>query len=286
MADLKYEQYVTRDVIKVNKWGGEGIGIRAVPEGIIPPEADMTLAITSVRKPYMFHEPVHKHNFTEYFFFFGSNPLDMHEFDAEIEFSFGEEREKYVITSPTVIIVPPDVYHCPLNFARVFKPIYCLEAFTTPKYSGTNLSEIPADVKKGELKYKKYVIRDAIKENKWGGEGIGLGQLADGLVPPEAKMSLGVTVVRKPYMFHEPTHKHSFTEFFFFFGTNPMDMHEFDAEVEFSIGEEKEKQIITAPTIITMPQDVFHCPLNFAKIWQPIFCLEAFRTDKYTSTNL
>jgi hypothetical protein len=286
MADLKYEQYVTRDVIKVNKWGGEGIGIRAVPEGLIPPEADMTLAVTSVRKPYMFHEPVHKHTFTEYFFFFGSNPMDLHEFDAEVEFSFGEEREKYVITSPTVIIVPPDVYHCPLNFARIYKPIYCLEAFTIPKYSGTNSSETPTDVKKGELKYKKYVIRDAIKENKWGGEGIGLGQLADDLVPPEAKMSLGVTVVRKPYMFHEPVHKHTFTEFFFFFGSNPMDMHEFDAEVEFSIGEEKEKQIITTPAIVTLPPEVYHCPLNYAKVWQPFFCLEAFRTDKYTSTNL
>ncbi len=286
MADLKYEQYVTHDVIKTNKWGGEGIGIRSVPEGIIPPEADMTLAVTAVRKSYMFHEPVHKHNFTEYFMFFGSNPMDLHEFDAEVEFHFGEEREKYVITSPTVIVVPPDVYHCPLNFSRIYKPIYCLEAFTVPKYSSTNLAEIPMDVKKGELKYKKYVFRNAVKENKWGGEGIGLGQLADGLVPPEAKMSLGVTAVRRPYMFHEPVHKHTFTEFFYFFGTNPMDMHEFDAEVEFSYGEEKEKQIITTPTILTVPSEVYHCPLNFAKVWQPIFCLEAFRTDKYNSTNL
>ena len=99
----------------------------------------MTLGISVVRKPYMFHEPTHKHHFTEFFFFFGSNPMDLNEFDADVEFSFGPERERHVITSPTIVTVPPGVYHCPLNYARVGKPFYCLEAFLTSEYSGTDL---------------------------------------------------------------------------------------------------------------------------------------------------
>ena len=91
----------------------------------------------------MFHEPTHKHNFTEFFFFFGSNPMDMNEFDAEVEFSFGKEREKHVITGPAIVTIPPGVYHCPLNYARVGKPFYCLEAFMTSKYSGTDLEPKP-----------------------------------------------------------------------------------------------------------------------------------------------
>jgi hypothetical protein len=287
MTELKYNKYVKREALKENKWGGEGINLSLVPEGIIPPEAKISLGVTAVRKPYIFHNQIHKHSYTEYFFFFGSNPQDLHEFDAEVEFSFGEEAEKHIITSPTIVVVPPEVYHCPLNFARIFKPIYCLECFITPQYSSTNLVSAPppAATPSHEMKYDKYVIRDAVRDNKFGGEGISLKAVPEDIIPADARMSLGVTAVRKPYMFHEPTHKHTFTEYFMFFGSNALDMHEFDAEVEFSIGEEKEKYTITSPSIITMPPEVYHCPLNFVRIFQPIFSLEAFLTPQYTSDN-
>ena len=144
MTELKYEKYITKGVIGENKWGGEGIGLSQVPAHIIPAGAKITLALSVVRTPYMFHEPTHKHNFTEFFFLFGTNPMDMKEFDADVEFSFGEEREKHVISEPAIIVIPPGVYHCPLNYARVGKPIYCLEAFLASKYSSTNLPGAPA----------------------------------------------------------------------------------------------------------------------------------------------
>jgi len=77
--------------------------------------------------------------FTEYFFFFGSNPMDMKEFDAEVGFTFGAEKEKHVIKSPTAVIVPPGVYHCPLKYVNVGKPFYCLEVSMTSKYTSTEL---------------------------------------------------------------------------------------------------------------------------------------------------
>jgi len=136
MAEPIYAKYLTRDVVKENKFGGEGIGLTAVPADIIPPAARLSLGITAVKKPYMFHEPTHKHMFSEFFVFFGSNPLDMQEFNAEAVFSFGAEHEKHSISSPTIVVAPPGTYHCPLNYARVDKPFYCVEAFLTSKYSG------------------------------------------------------------------------------------------------------------------------------------------------------
>jgi hypothetical protein len=67
-----------------------------------------------------------------------------------------------------------------------------------------------------ELKYEKYITKDIVKENKWGGEGIGLSRVLDDVIPPGSKMSLAITVIRQPYMFHEATHKHMFTEYFLF----------------------------------------------------------------------
>ena len=140
MAELKYARYLTKNVVVENKWGGQGISLSKIPDGLVPAESKMTLGITAVRKSYMFHEPTHKHTFTEYFYFFGSGPC-MNDFDAEVEFSFGEQREKQLITSPAIVIAPPLVYHCPLNYATVRKPIYCLEAFLATKRTEITIEE-------------------------------------------------------------------------------------------------------------------------------------------------
>jgi hypothetical protein len=212
--------------------------------------------------------------------------MDMHEFDAEVEFTFGPEMEKNVINRPTIVVAAPGVYHCPLNYAKVNKPFYCLEMFMTTGYSGVDLGEDLKEIRVTEPSYNRYFIRDVIKDNKWGGEGISLSAVPEHIIPAGARIMMGLTVIRKPYMFHEPTHKHPFTEFFYFFGSNPMDMNEFDAEIEFSFGEEREKHVITEPTIVVAPPGVFHCPLNYKKVNKPFYCLELFMTHKYSGTDL
>jgi hypothetical protein len=287
--ELKYEKYFLKDVVNdgmKKEWGGQAISAGRGHADIIPANAYAVPAITVVRKPYLFHEPTHKHMFTEYFMFFGSNPMDMHDFDADVEYTFGAEREKHVINRPTIVVAAPGVYHCPLNYARIGKPIYCLEMFMTTGYSGVDLGEDLKEIRVPEPSYNRYFIQDVIKDNKWGGEGISLSAVPEHIIPAGARISMGLTVVRKPYMFHAPTHKHNFMEFFYFFGSNPMDMKEFDAEVEFYFGEEKEKHIINSPTVVVVPPGVFHCPLNYAKVNKPFYCLELLMTPKYTWTDL
>jgi hypothetical protein len=284
MAEQKYDKYFLTDVVKENRWGGEGIGLGG--SDVIPANARMNLGLTVVRKPYMFHETTHKHLFTEYFFFFGSNPVDMQEFEAEVEFFFGAEKEKQVIASPTIVVAAPGVYHAPLNYAKVGKPFYCLEAFMTSQYSGVDLGEDLAEIAVPEPSYSRYFTRNAVRVNQWGGEGMGLGMVPEFLIPVGAGINLGMTVVRKPYMFHETTNKHNFTEFFLFFGSNPMDMKEFEAEVEFSMGAEREKHVINRPTVVVVPPGVYHAPLNYAKVGKPFYCVECFLTSKYTGTDL
>ncbi len=284
-AELKYEKYFAKGGATKNQWGGEAIGI-AGGKDVTPEDSRMNLGITVVRKPYMFHEPTHKHLFTEFFFFIGSNPMDMNEFDADVEYTFGAEREKHVITSPTIVTIPPGVYHCPLNYARVRKPFYCLEAFLTSTYSGVDLGKDPAEIRIPEPNYDRFFTKGVVRVNQWGGEGMGLNMVPEFLIPAGARMNLGISVVRKPYMFHEPTHKHNFTEFFIFFGSNPMDMNEFDANVEFTFGAEREKHVISKPTVVTIPPGVYHCPLNYARVGKPFYCLEAFLTSRYEGTNL
>ena len=54
---------------------------------------------------------------------------------------------------------------------------------------------------KNERKYEKYFLRDVVHETtkkEWGGEAIGFGTGPKDVIPANARMSLGITVVRKP----------------------------------------------------------------------------------------
>jgi hypothetical protein len=74
------------------------------------------------------------HDFPDYLGFYGSNPLDIREFDAEIWLFLGAEREKVVVTKPTYIVLPPGTMHGPILFRRIDKPIYFFHAYDRPAY--------------------------------------------------------------------------------------------------------------------------------------------------------
>jgi len=55
-------------------------------------------------------------------------------FGAEIELYLGEELEKHVITCSTVVYVPKDLPHCPLNFKVIEQPIVFMAIILGNKY--------------------------------------------------------------------------------------------------------------------------------------------------------
>ena len=89
-------------------------------------------------KPFFLDRVPHRHNVDEYLFFLGGNLPNMFDFDADIEFTIGkegEDAETYHITKPTIIRVPAGVYHCPLNFKRVDKPVFFQAALMQEMFS-------------------------------------------------------------------------------------------------------------------------------------------------------
>ena len=62
----------------------------------------------------------------EYIFFMGADPMNMFDFDCEIEMFFGDDpdhMESKIITKPTVVRIPANVWHCPILFRKMNKPI-------------------------------------------------------------------------------------------------------------------------------------------------------------------
>jgi hypothetical protein len=67
----------------------------------------------------------------------------------------------------------------------------------------------------------------------------------------------------------------------FFFGGDPTDIRELGAEVEITLGEEKEKHVLTKAGAITIPAGLMHCPIRIKNVTKPIAFLEVSLTREY-----
>jgi hypothetical protein len=77
----------------------------------------------------------HSHDFHELLCFIGGNPENINDLGAEISICLGDELEEYIITSATVVSIPPGLKHCPLVVKKITKPFVFLEVSTTKGYS-------------------------------------------------------------------------------------------------------------------------------------------------------
>jgi hypothetical protein len=64
------------------------------------------------------------------------------------------------------------------------------------------------------------------------------------------------------------------------FGTDPMNCREFEAEIEWRRGEARKLRIISVPTAVAMPKDLYHGPIEIRKIKKPFVFLEVMRTSR------
>ena len=88
-------------------------------------------------KPLFVDRIQHRHPQDEYLIFLGASFPNVFEFDADIQFTLGKEgegEEIYHITKPTIVRIPAGVYHCPLKFERVDKPILFLALCMMPMF--------------------------------------------------------------------------------------------------------------------------------------------------------
>lgn len=107
------------------------------------PGAEFNQSYQIFKKPFFLDRVQHRHAKDEYLIFLGASNgpegyADTFAFDAHIEFTLGkgEDAETYVIDKPTIIRIPAGMYHCPLNFKRVDKPVLFLATLLQPMFGG------------------------------------------------------------------------------------------------------------------------------------------------------
>jgi hypothetical protein len=79
------------------------------------------------------HAPVgHTHDADEIIGFFGSDPDDPYDLDAEIEFWI--EDEQFILTRTCMIFIPGGMKHCPLIIRKVNRPVFHFSTVTAGTY--------------------------------------------------------------------------------------------------------------------------------------------------------
>lgn len=299
------------------------------------PGAKMYMGFSVSTKEGVMEIPHIHHGIDEYLVFTGADLADFFgSFDAEAEVWIGDnpnKLEKVTITEPTVIRVPPNLWHCPIHFKRVGKPVCFIPLYLDGHWSKINRQPGPdgrdmfiydgAGIRRCVMDPDKLctycgkcfsqavrerqeqarkepedplrTFREMEKNPRTGafdqyvypikpeasplGEAFvsPRGRYPGHLAEPEAHVTFSYDVVKAPCsLWDEPHMHHAAEEYLFFTGYDLMDpFASFDAEIEVMIGPDPdhlESHILTAPTVIRIPPNVWHGPVRFRRVGKPV----------------
>ncbi len=88
---------------------------------------------------------------------------------------------------------------------------------------------------------------------------------------PGAKINMGWQMFTKPYRLELESHHHDTDEYLFFLGATLPDLvGSFDAEIEYFMGKEYERHVITKATVLYIPAGMEHNPCDIKRIGKPM----------------
>ena len=167
MAETKYGRHLIEAPFELDK-GGRGLHVlnfAAANYGV-----NATWVLLPVIKPSTGESlPTHSHDFFQFISWFGANPENIGEFEAEEYICLGEEQEKHIVNTPTVQVLPPGTPHCPGGWLKVDKPVYHLDVFFADDWvkKDTAIPDTP-DRRKPGTRYSKNFVPAGIAPAHFG----------------------------------------------------------------------------------------------------------------------
>ena len=78
----------------------------------------------------------HIHDHDEVVYFIGSDPRNIGDLGAEVNFKIGPKgrEEDHIFSEPTAVVIPKEVWHCPMVTLKFQKPFLCMAVSLTQKY--------------------------------------------------------------------------------------------------------------------------------------------------------
>jgi hypothetical protein len=212
----------------------------------------------------------HVHPYGEVFVFTGLDYHNPNTLGAELELALGDEAEDHIISAPSVVTIPSGVPHLPMTAKKVDKPYGFLAISTngedkTDELTKRNKAFILAN-KCGDM-ISRMELRD-MKRKKGGN--------ADYIAWWSGKNTPGFNL-NFTWAFHtglgtwheQDPHVHPNDEALVFVGLDPENPNYLGAELEITMGEEREIHVFDTPTVVVAPKGLVHCPLITRRVDKP-----------------
>ena len=290
MDKTKYGKYISKEIIEESGYSqitAPMVRYRGDRGG-----RDMTFEWYCITQPVVMDKEPTVNDGDQFMFFVGSDILDCSDFQAEVELPLGKEGKMQIIKEDKFVYIPSGLVHGPVKFKNVKKPVVLLSMHFSPKYS-KKWNESETDYEKYmrratmmgnarkplpfalEIKYIRgdgVVFREQKIKNSLGGYGamVGGGPPGSGTRGVEANLSLGCATISQAHIGPEPAHSHTdFDEWIIYFGGNPLNIEEFDGEIEMWWGEEREKHVLNSTCVTHMPPGLIHGSNDHRRVGKP-----------------
>lgn len=246
------------------------------------------------------------HPISVYLMHLGNDPNDPMDLGAEAHLYLGksgEDMEKHVITKSTAVFIPAGTWHCPWQVKKVWKPMTFIDLghpgavpsgatkedmaklmeemqksrtsdFQYGNTHGPSVTVTEEDLAKAKtsgFKYDKLLLSGVGKEvqekDPSGGKMIAY---LDCTIIPGGWLTRIIRFQPKDAPFPRANFsKHKYESVLIHLGTDYDDPFDLGAEVEFYMGEEKEKHVFNQSTVVYIPPKMEYGPWEIKKIRKP-----------------
>ncbi|MFC1946357.1 hypothetical protein ACFLXY_00400 [Chloroflexota bacterium] len=277
MAESKYRQNVIREPFKK---GIKGLNGDIVFSYDNRDNIGLTYEYHCVNRDDWSINESHVSDGWELLCFLGGNPKNILDLGATASICLGSDNEEHIITSATVVSIPPGLQHDPVVLKEYTKPFVFLRISTTKEYEDKKavnsqdmqlkIMKEPRPVTNNSKKYWMNIIQGPFyKEREPGYMGTSISAIHNEY---RSGTTLGYHCIYPGYT-APITHSHNHHELLCFVGGNPENVNELGAEVSVYLGEELEEHIFDTATIVSIPPNMKHCPVSVKNVSKPLVFL-------------
>jgi len=283
MAKLKYGRYIYKRLIKKSVHPEITAPIVSLKPKKETGDTDISFEWCYISQPVIMAKRPAAEDLDRFLVFAGGDPLNLDDFKAEIEISLGEKGDVYKFDEPRVVYIPRGLVHYPLTIKKVGRPLMMLDITSTQMYPQKKISDYAKYITAPSIGTHHDVIKTyhddkLTKEQKWSYKELHYsGKEAAG-----GGLTLGWFPVVEPHIMHEVPHSHDFDMLALFLGSNPLNVREFDAELDMWLGEEGEKYSVTSTSAVYHPKGLIHRQVDFQRIDKPFQEFHVFMAPEHT----
>ena len=222
------------------------------------------------------------HDCDQAMIFLGSNPLDLGELGAQIEFCMGPEKEKHMITVSRPVYIPKGLAHGPITILSMDRRIIVMTVSHTRELKTTAAAVAEKEFTGPAVGFTSRGKYDAnFPAMLWQRKGIwhyGADNPDDagGYIASMRNNEMGFSLLcesinKGPYRFGHPyaPHVHNYNEFLICLGADCNDLAPMGGEINFHMGAEMEPHVFTDSTVVLAPAKLPHCPEIVTRVDKP-----------------